>query len=505
MKWRSSSVTNKTTGAFSSSCRIVLILTALLAWTCGLAESSQRLGDSYRIQFVTNDEVKVFAQMAVHTGVLVMDGGSTPDMRSANVADLQVTTPTGEEITSSYEPQEGSWKLAKSDVRRINVRYVVHLNSLHALPAWAHLQYGFFDGGAMYLVMKGLIVAPDSTDSTEAATATFSLPEGSTMAAPWHFDKRERVYNTTIAALINNSIVVGKFTQVSYREDDFAITAALLGEWPAHAAAVEKVIRDSVSQDMRLFPGTPGDEYVVTLASGDEDGQSYVTSNAISTRLAISPDDTEIWANTIAHELFHHWDARLIHTTDKRLAFFVEGFTEYYANREILAESLVTGQRYWDMAAFHLGAYSYFDYSPNYGLSIADAGLDKTKNRFGVYDAGWTVALCLDLEVRESSQNHRSLDDLMRLMWQRYGLTGRIYSFEDFVETVSEAAGHDMSGFFQTYIVGKNELPFRRDLAKIGVAAYDQPFGAESYVRVNPHSDAEKLSYQRFMLTQPKR
>lgn len=53
-----------------------------------------------------------------------------------------------------------------------------------------------------------------------------------------------------------------------------------------------------MGRDLQLFPQTPRDQYVVTLASRVEDGQSFTTSNAISTRLPVNPDDTEMWANT---------------------------------------------------------------------------------------------------------------------------------------------------------------------------------------------------------------
>ena len=480
-------------------CRITLILASFCISDAGHAQSLPVPQDTYRIQFVTNDEVRVSAQILVRTGVLTMDGGSKPDVRSANVADLQASSNEGKPITASYDPQRGSWTLATLGAQRINLSYAVYLNSLRALPAWARLQYGFFDGDAVYLVMRGLIVAPDSTDSTDAVSVSFSLPSGSKIAAPWPYDKEKQTYTSTIAALVNNAIVAGRFSQVFYREGNFAITAALLGEWPLHQSAVERVIRASVARDLQLFPGTPADQYLVILASGDEDGQSYTTSNAVSTRLAIGKDDTEIWANTIAHELFHHWNARLIHTTDKRLAFFVEGFTEYYANRQILAESLVDQPRYWNMAALHLGAYSYFNYSPNYGVSIADAGLNKTKNRFGVYDGGWTLALCLDLSLRAESQNRHSLDDVMKLMWLRYGQTRQTYAYKDFVQVVSDVAGHDMNSFFDRYVSGTDELPFKSDLARIGVAAYDQPFGGEAYIKVTPSDGAKRLFYDDFM------
>jgi predicted metalloprotease with PDZ domain len=428
-----------------------------------------------------------------------MEAGIQPDTRCANVAALRVTAPDGTSLAVQYGQQQPRWTLPTSNPQRINLSYTVHLSGLRALPIWAHLQYGFFDGDAVYIVTKGIFIAPDSTDSTAEVRVGFDLPSGSELAAPWPYDEERRIYATTVAKLVNNSIVEGKFPRVVCREGNFSINVALLGQWSEHREAVERVIRGSVARDLSLFPGTPPDHYLVTLASGDEDGQSFTTSNAISTRLPINLDDTEIWANTIAHELFHYWNARLLHTSDKRLAFFVEGFTEYYANRQILAASLIDQRRYWNMAALHLGAYSYFNYSPNYRVSIADAGLDKTGNRFGVYDGGWTVALCLDLEQRAESQNHRSLDDLMKLLWRRYGEKSLAFSYADFVRTIGEGMGHDMTQFFAKYVIGTEELPFRNDLAQIGVAAYDQPFGGEAYIKAAPRAGIERKAYDGFL------
>ena len=92
-----------------------------------------------------------------------------------------------------------------------------------------------------------------------------------------------------------------------------------------------------------------------------------------------------------------------------------------------------------------------------------------------------------------------ALDDVMKLMWHRYGQTRQTYVYSDFIQAVSDAAGHDMSPFFDKYVAGTEELPFRSDLARIGVAAYDQPFGGEAYIKVKPRAGAERLSYDGFM------
>ncbi|MGA8442409.1 MAG: hypothetical protein WB762_16285 [Candidatus Sulfotelmatobacter sp.] len=179
-----------------------------------------------------------------------------------------------------YHPQQGSRALAVSGTQRINLSYAVHLTSLRALPAWAHLQYGFFDGDAVYLVTRGPIVASDSTESTDPATVSFSLPEGAKAAAPRRYDEGKQAYPSTIAALVNNSIVAGQFPQVFYHEGNFSITVVLLGKSPSHQPAVGRVIRASVAHDLQRFPGTPEEQYLVTPSSGDEDGQSFTTSNS---------------------------------------------------------------------------------------------------------------------------------------------------------------------------------------------------------------------------------
>lgn len=460
----------------------------------GLAQqhSPSAMENVYRVQFVSIDEVKVSANLFTRTGKLVMVKGFRPDARSANVDDLRVTSRDDAPMTATYEPQQARWSLAVSKAQPISVSYTVHLGNLRKLPKWAHLQYCLFDGQAAYFVTSCIFVAPDSIESTDLANTTIVPAPGLELAAPCRYDGDQKSYSSTVAGLVNNSFVIGKFSQVRYRHGDFSISVALLGKWAEQQTLLKRAIRSFVAQDLRLFPDTPAGRYLMTLASGDEDGQSFISSNSISTRFDINGDDTEVWANTIAHELFHHWNGWSIRTDDPRVAFFVEGFTEYFANRQILAASLIDRDRYWQVAARHLGSYSYFRYSPLFDVSIAEAGRNKSKNRSGVYDGGWTVALCLDLALRADSENKKSLDDLMTLLWQRYGTSGEPLTYDELIKAIGDVAGHDMVPFFTDYVTGEDELPFRSELARLGIAVYDQPFGGEAYIKASPHSLVEQ-------------
>src|SRR5262249_30431957 len=73
------------------------------------------------------------------------------------------------------------------------------------------------------------------------------------------------------------------------------------------------------------------------------------------------------------------------------------------------------------------------------------------------YLKGELVAVLPCLEIRRRSNDARSLDDVMRLLWKRYGDGSGVP--EDGVEqAASEVAGGSLGPFFDVYIRGTDEL-----------------------------------------------
>jgi predicted metalloprotease with PDZ domain len=82
------------------------------------------------------------------------------------------------------------------------------------------------------------------------------------------------------------------------------------------------------------------------------------------------------------------------------------------------------------------------------------------------YAKGALVALALDLTLRNAGA---SLDDLMRVLWQRHGETGTGVP-EDGVEAVAaELAGANLSDFFARYVHGTEDPPLATLLGGFGV------------------------------------
>ena len=91
--------------------------------------------------------------------------------------------------------------------------------------------------------------------------------------------------------------------------------------------------------------------------------------------------------------------------------------------------------------------------------------------KVSVYHKGALVALILDLYLRKKYDHARSLDDVMRLLWQRFGKPFVGYSYEDYSAIVVEVAGDPLDWYWEECIEGTVPLEARlnESLAFVGL------------------------------------
>ena len=85
------------------------------------------------------------------------------------------------------------------------------------------------------------------------------------------------------------------------------------------------------------------------------------------------------------------------------------------------------------------------------------------------YFRGPTIGLIMDIEIQRLSDNKRSLDDLMRLLYNRYyKQAGRGFTEEEFWDAVDEVAGASMAHV--RYLVDNPvEIDYDRFLSPAGI------------------------------------
>lgn len=401
-----------------------------------------------------------------------------------------------------------SWRVRQDYRGRLTLRYAVNLDFASRPFPSGNQKGGYAADGALYLVTKALFVTPDTGDASTPRDVDVHVPPGWKVETSWIERGPGRYQARSRADLTYNTIVVGRFASSRARLGGFEAIAAFVGPIARDSSVIGPAFATVTKEYFRLFPKTPPGRYMITFFYADhDDGEGFVGSSAVTFGNRIAGGDGILFNNKIAHEVLHYWIGQRIRAEDhEQQSWLSEGFTEYIANRTIYRTRLITRREYLDKLSRHLGVYGYFWYSPLFeGRTLLDAGQDKTRNRFAVYDGGAVAALVLDLTIMRASGGRRSLDDALRLLWDRYAALGRRYTLDDVISVLVEVGGEELRDFVPRYVKGHELLPYRDVLERCGVRVRAWPLSAETYLSDIPNPSAAQRAAGRQLFMQRER
>ena len=193
-----------------------------------------------------------------------------------------------------------------------------------------------------------------------------------------------------------------------------------------------------------------------------------------------------------AHEFFHAWNVKrlrplplgpfdytqMVHTPSLWIS---EGLTSYYGSLSVERAGLVPPQQYLDGIARLI---TNFEAKPGRKeRSIEDTSWDTwfsnpmsisqannlANTYYSYYDGGQIMGHILDFAIRDNTNNQKSLDDWMRLLYSRYALPKPGFNPEDAIHAANEVAGKDLSDVFRRYISGLEPIPYEQYFALAGI------------------------------------
>lgn len=207
-----------------------------------------------------------------------------------------------------------------------------------------------------------------------------------------------------------------------------------------------------------------------------------------STVICIGPaaelDDDALYKELLgvsSHELFHAWNVMKIRPKELMpvnfdvpiifpTGFVAEGFTTYYGDL-LLARSGVFSRTEYFKELERLLTRHFMNFG-RLNNSLVDSSVDLWMDGYqpsaphkksSIYVEGAVLALLLDLSTRKASNDAKSLDDVMRMLWEEHGKTGKGYSLEEILVLCERASGLSMKTFFEDYALGTRDT---KDLLK---------------------------------------
>jgi predicted metalloprotease with PDZ domain len=213
--------------------------------------------------------------------------------------------------------------------------------------------------------------------------------------------------------------------------------------------------------------------------TGRGDGMEHRNSTMITSKRLFTGDDS--FLGVFAHEFFHCWNVERIRPKSlepfnfekanmSEALWLAEGFTHYYGDVLLVRAGLLSHDDFQiensklvnAMASVGATNYSAVDNSQRAVFVDAGVAYDRTnfQNSFtSYYSHGGAIALALDLQLR--TRFNKSLDDVMQLLWKRFGKDEIPYTLADIEAVLTTVTDKTFSkNFFNDHVYHSSPIDY---------------------------------------------
>lgn len=411
-----------------------------------------------------------------------------------------------------------TWQAAPCEAA-LSITYEVYAWDLSVRAAHLDQSHGFFNGTSVFLQVHGQEQIPHIVDiqRPEASVAktwriATSLPE--LKAKRYGFGSYiARDYDD----LLDHPVEMGDFALISFKAHgvphDFVVTGKVPNlDLSRIANDVQKICEAEIAFFEPRTKQAPMSRYVfMTMAVGDGyGGLEHRASTALICNRADLPTKndasmSEGYRNFLAlcsHEYFHTWNVKRIkpavfanydlsQENYTSLLWLFEGFTSYYDDLILRRCGLIEEDAYLKLIAKTINTVQRG--SGRKKQSLADSSFDAWNKYYrqdenspnaivSYYAKGSLVALGLDLSIRAETQGKKSLDDVMRALWKKFGKdfyvkapSGQQQGLgeDEFAGLVEQVTGVNIKRFIDKYVKGTEDVPLAKLYADFAVECVD--------------------------------
>ena len=413
------------------------------------------------------------------------------------------------------------WRIATAGAPSVTVRYRVYSREMSVRTNWVESDFAMLNGAPTFLTLADGVQRPHEVTIQPASGWSRSMTSLSEVPGAAH-----RYHAPDFDTLVDSPILIGNPAVYQFTVDGTPHYLVNIGEAGVFdGARAARDLETLVVEHRRMWGSLPYDRYlfmnVLTAVPGQIPGGGLEHRNStllIAGRWATGTRQSYLsWLELASHELFHVWNIKRLRPVElgpfnyedevlTRSLWIAEGITDYYAELLVRRAGLSTEAEYLDALANKIEE---LQTAPGrlvqpVDLASFDAWIkfyrpdENTPNAsVSYYTKGAVLGFLLDARIRHATGGTRSLDDVMRMAYQKFS-GGRGYTPQEFRAVVEGVAGVSLESFWAAGVEGTAELDYGEALETLGLrfrpaapAASDG--SARAWLGVTTRNDAGRL------------
>jgi predicted metalloprotease with PDZ domain len=360
------------------------------------------------------------------------------------------------------------WEVETQNISKVVVRYNYFASQLDAGSCW-------IDYTQLYVnpIHCFLFVEKRKNDSCEVA---LSIPDNWEVAGNAVKNKKSLVFKNYDELVDSPFIASPNLKHHVYLANKIKFHIWIQGECNPDFNRIENDFTNFTDKQIKMMGDFPSAEYhylIQVLPYNFYHGVEH----SFSTVLAIGPGyslmNESIYPELIglaSHELFHTWNVKQIRPVEmlpydyskenySRLGYVYEGFTTYYGDLFLARTGFFSLKKYLHEISLqlqkHMDNHGRFNYAVK--QSSFDTWLDGyvpgiPDRKTSIYTEGSFIAMMLDIMIRKFTSGNKSLDDVMRMLYNDFAKKNIGYTETDIITVSEKVSGRFFKDFFNEYV-----------------------------------------------------
>ncbi len=401
-----------------------------------------------------------------------------------HVQDFEVKDAGGSMLSWS-KINKNTWGVETKGAKEIVASYRVYANELTVRTNELNDEHAFWNNAALLMFVK---------EQLKVATTVKVNPAKNWRVATG-LPAVDGATNTFRAAdydvLYDSPFEVSDFKEIKFDVEGKPHRYVVTGEGNYDLNRLAADTAKIVAETYKIFGEMPYDDYTFIVNTRGGGGLEHMNSTALQTnRFAFKPDSRyKNFLALVAHEYFHAFNVKRLkpdvlgpfdyeNENYTRLLWVAEGTTAYYEAVLMRRAGLITDKEFLSGKASLIQQLQ--SRPGRFETSLEQASFDawikyyrqdenSINNQISYYDKGEIVNMMLDMAIRVASGGAKSLDDVLRYLYDESYKKNKNFTSVDFQKACEFVAGKSLDDFFARYVRGRDEIDYNSIVGDFGI------------------------------------